>query len=143
MSTKPSPSCLALLVCDAVITDRGTGKVSILGTFNEVLADGVPVLVPQLTVYAELSNGHGEATVILRISRAAPERVEGVGDILGRTLNVWEFPLVFDNPLHVYNLHITAMNLYLVDFGLYRISVEVDGLSLMERCISLTQRKTS
>ena len=39
MSTKPSPSCLALLVCDAVITDRGTGKISILGTFNEILAD--------------------------------------------------------------------------------------------------------
>ena len=140
MPSKPRPSCLALLVCDSVVTDRSTGKISILGTFNEILADAVPVLVPQLTVYAELTDGHGDTTVILRVSRAAPQRVEGAGDILGQTLGVWEFPISFDTPLRVYSLHITAMNLYLLDFGSYRFSVEVDGVNLIERCISVTAR---
>jgi hypothetical protein len=141
MVKRPQPLCLALLVCDAVVTDRNTDKISILGTFSEILADGLPVLVPQLTVYAELTNGHGETTVQLRLSRVEPKPVEAAGDILGQTLGLWEFPIVFDSPLRIYNLHITAMNLYLLDFGDYRFSVEVEGEIILERCISLALRR--
>jgi hypothetical protein len=98
------------------------------------------VVVPQLTVYAELTSGHGGTTVILRFSRTMPERVEGADDVRGQTLGIWEFPVEFDSPTRVYNLHITALNLYFLEYGDYRFSVEVDGTSIMERCISVSPR---
>jgi hypothetical protein len=140
MPTRPRPSCLALLVCDSVVTDRATGKISILGTFGEILADGLPVVVPHLTVYAELTNGHGDTTVVLRLSRAIPKQVERADDVSGQTLAAWELHLDFDSPTRIYNLHITAVNVVLLDFGDYRFSIEVEGTSIMERCISVTRR---
>jgi hypothetical protein len=140
MPPSPPPSCLALLICDSVVSDRATGKISILGTFSDVLTDGLPVLVPHLTVYAELTNGHGETTVVLRLSRAKPQRVEGTDDVLGQTLAAWELRIAFDNPTRIYSLHVTATNLYLLEFGSYRFSVEVDGASIMERSFLVASR---
>ena len=70
MVHKPVPDVLAMLVCDQIITDRLTGKQSLIGMFSKVHAVAFPATHPQLCVFVALTDGHGK-TELTKIGRAS------------------------------------------------------------------------
>lgn len=61
------PYCLALVICDSVHQDPGTGKWTILGTFSNVWADSFPVCV-QFCVYMALTESDSDLHIALKLS---------------------------------------------------------------------------
>jgi len=59
--SKPPSKVRSLIVCDPIITDRITGKQSLIGMFNHLDALGAPVAHPQLRVFVALAGRHGQA----------------------------------------------------------------------------------
>lgn len=110
------PLALALILCDQIITDVGTYKKSLIGAFNSVMAEHLPVVFPRMAVYAALTNGQGETTAALRC--VAMETHDGTD----RTL--WEVaaPICFNNPNQVVE----------ICFDLNRITFELPGLHSLE-----------
>ena len=81
---RPPPDILSLIVCDQIITDRLTGKHSLIGMFSRVHARRFPAAHPQLCVFASLTEGHGEVELTIRIVDANEARapiVEGKGKV--------------------------------------------------------------
>jgi hypothetical protein len=66
-SNLPPPVCLALILCDYVHIDPGTGKHTILGTFSEVGFDGFPAKLPCLSIFFCLTEGYGLMPIRLKI----------------------------------------------------------------------------
>ena len=66
---------LSLIVCDQIITDRVTGKVSLIGMFATVHTPRFPWMRPQTCVYAALTDGHGKTPIIIRMEMGKWETV--------------------------------------------------------------------
>ena len=79
---RPVPDVLAMLICDQIITDRLTGKQSIIGLFSKIHTRGFPATHPQLCVYVVLTEGHGETELTIRIVDTSP-RPEGAPRLVG------------------------------------------------------------
>ena len=63
----PPPDVLALLICDQIITDRATGKQSLIGLFSKIHSAGFPATHPQLSVFVVLTEGRGQTELTIRI----------------------------------------------------------------------------
>ncbi len=120
---KPAPEVLALLVCDQIITDRLTGKQSLIGLFSRIHARGFPVSHPQLCVYVALTEGYGETEFTIRLvdaDDARPPIVEGRAKIRVR------------NPRAVANLALQFHGLAFPQAGEYRVQLYSGGELLRE-----------
>ena len=129
---KPPPEVLALLVCDQIITDRLTGKQSLIGIFSTVHARRFPAAHPQLCVYVMLSDGHGKTDFKLRIVDANDERppiVEGRGVV------------DFKNPRAVANMRLQFHGLTFPQQGSYRVQLYSEDELLREARLDLVQVK--
>ncbi len=71
MSTapRPHPTLNAMLLCDHTIREHGTGKVSLIGIFENISAARFPVVHRSLSVYAKLVDAEGEYTIRLELLR--------------------------------------------------------------------------
>ncbi len=81
-TNRPKPDVLALLICDQIITDRLTGKVSLIGMFSKVHGRRFPAAHPTMAVFVALTDGHGKTELTIRIvdaNDARPAIVEGKG----------------------------------------------------------------
>ncbi len=129
---KPLPEVLTLIVCDQVITDRLTGKQSLIGMFSTVHARRFPASHPQLSVYVMLSGGHGEASLVIRIVDANDQRpaiVEGRGQVN------------FKDPRAIANLALQFHGLTFPKPGSYRVQILCDGELLREARIEMREVK--
>ncbi len=82
--SRPAPDVLALIVCDQIITDRMTGKQSLIGMFSKIHTRGFPAAHPYLCVFVALTEGYGETEFRIRIvdaNDARPPIVEGRGKV--------------------------------------------------------------
>ncbi len=82
MPDLPPPEVVSLIVCDQIITDRITGKQSIIGIFSRVHAMKFPVVHPLLSVFVGLTGGRGKVELTTRIVDSNEERkpiVQGKG----------------------------------------------------------------
>src|SRR3954466_11270283 len=74
MSTSIPPVAKAMWLCDAVVEDPGSRKVSVLGAFNSIReVAAYPFQLPRLCIVALLSGGLGELTLQLDIVRDADQ----------------------------------------------------------------------
>ena len=64
----PRPLALALSLCDQVIVEEGTRKLSLVGGFNGLRARSFPFVPSPFCVIATLSGGLGEAEVTLAVT---------------------------------------------------------------------------
>src|SRR6266849_1511382 len=71
----PPPLVIGLTVCDYVLVEAGTNKVSLIGSFRELPLDRFPGTAPPFHVYAALTDALGEATIEIAISRIDTEEV--------------------------------------------------------------------
>ncbi len=63
MSDQLTPILLSLQVCEKVILDHFTRQASVIGLIEVINAAAFPVRHPFMTIFAELTNGHGEQEV--------------------------------------------------------------------------------
>ena len=125
---KPTPDVLSLIVCDQIITDRLTGKQSLIGMFSKVHAFNFPATHPQLCVYVCLTDGHGRNEITIRIIDSNEVRnaiVEGKGTVQ------------FNDPRAVANLFLQFHGLTFPEPGEYRVQLYADGQLLREARLEL------
>lgn len=65
----PTPVAPGLTLCDYLIVDERTKKVSLIGTFTGVSAAEVPTTLPPFYAYALLSDSQGRVPVELIVTR--------------------------------------------------------------------------
>ena len=110
------PLALALILCDQIITDAATFKKSLIGTFNSVIAEHLPIVYPRMGVYAALTNGQGSTTATLRcVSMDSSD---------GEDTTLWEVaaPIAFNSPNQIVE----------ICFDLNRITFDSPGLHSLE-----------
>jgi len=65
----------SFLIADAVIQDRLTGKWSIIGVFDRVMAPSFPVVHPTVALYFRLSDAQGRYRLRVEFRDASDRRV--------------------------------------------------------------------
>jgi hypothetical protein len=65
----PTPFALGLMLCDYVIVERDTNKVSFIGSFWTIEARHFPAVLPPFFVCAVLTDGSGSGMLELVFSR--------------------------------------------------------------------------
>ena len=127
-SDLPPPDVLALLICDQIITDRITGKQSLIGMFSKIHAPGFPAAHPQLSVFVTLTDGRGKTDLIIRIvdgDESRPPLVEGRGSV------------EFKDPRAIANLALQFHGLRFPQPGEYRVQLWSNGALLREARLEL------
>jgi ribonuclease PH len=61
------PYAIAMVVCDFIWRDPGTGKFTILGTFSSIAAAAFPCVHPVMAVFVALTDGRGKTPIKLRL----------------------------------------------------------------------------
>jgi hypothetical protein len=128
----PVPDVLALLVCDQIITDRLTGKQSLIGMFSTIHSARYPVLHPQLAVYVALTDGRGKTPLTIRIVDAddsRPPLVQGTGVV------------EFRDPRMIANLALQFHGLRFPEAGQYRVQLYCKEALLREARLMLVKAK--
>ncbi|MEK6676939.1 MAG: hypothetical protein AABZ47_14960 [Planctomycetota bacterium] len=127
---RPKPDILSMIVCDQIITDRLTGKQSLIGMFTAIHSPGFPATHAQLCVYVALTEGYGKTELTIRIADsddARPPIVEGRGGV------------DFKNPRAIANLALQFHGLTFPAPGEYRVQIFVGGELLREARLQLLQ----
>lgn len=78
---RPHPSLNAMLLCDHTIREHGTGKVSLIGVFENISAARFPVVHRALSVYAKLVDAEGEYSIRLELVRLDDSHVVAQGQL--------------------------------------------------------------
>jgi hypothetical protein len=78
---RPHPSLNAMLLCDHTIREQGTGKVSLIGVFENISAAHFPVVHRALSVYAKLGDAEGEYAIRLELVRLDDSHVVAQGTL--------------------------------------------------------------
>ncbi len=123
ITKKPTPSVLSINICDSIIRDEATKKVSLIGLFNTIRANSFPYTHPQLHVYVALTNGHGKYKTDIRFSNL--EDSKPIAGMVGE--------LDFQNPLQVVELNICWQQLHFNKPGDYVVQVLCEGELVGER----------
>ena len=80
-SARPHPSLNAMLLCDLTIREHGTGKMSLIGIFENISAARFPVVHRALTVYAKLADAEGEYAIRLELLRLDDSHMVAQGNL--------------------------------------------------------------
>ena len=132
MAHKPPPEVLSLIVCDQIITDRITGKQSLIGMFARIHSVRFPAPHPQLSVFVCLTGGHGQNELMIRIVDANEQRkplIEGKGRV------------DFKDPRAMANLALQFHGLTFPEPGEYRVQLYCDQALLREARLEVVQAK--
>ncbi len=126
------PDVISLLICDQIITDRMTGKQSLIGLFSTIHATHFPATQPQLCVHLSITDGYGKTPVVIRVvdsEDARPPIVEGKGIV------------DFKNPRAIANLSLQFYGLVFPEPGDYRVQLLSNGTLMREGRLRLMQAK--
>src|ERR1035438_8666640 len=66
MADAPIPSVVAMLICDQVIVEQGTGKKSLIGVFEHIGAFSFPTQT-RLAIYVKLVDASGHYDLLIRV----------------------------------------------------------------------------
>ena len=64
---KVPPVVLSIIICDRVLFDAPTKTSSIISIRDRIIAPKYPVRFPQLFFFAEMTNGHSETEITVRL----------------------------------------------------------------------------
>jgi hypothetical protein len=127
--SKMKPILLALMLCDTIIRESGTNKLSLIGTFNGVFASSFPCTHPSLSVYIAITEGRGRVPCILRMTSLDANTV------------VFELPgqIEFGGPTSVGELVFQLQQIKFEHPGVYAIEFWADGELLGSRKVTATK----
>ena len=129
---KPAPDVLSLIICDQIITDRMTGKQSLIGMFSRVHSPVFPTSHPQLSVFVSLTEGYGDTVLRIRIVDSDEARspiVEGKGKVH------------FKDPRAIAHLALQFHGLRFPEPGEYRVQLYSGNELLREARLELVRLK--
>jgi hypothetical protein len=129
------PIVLSLILSDSIHVDHSTGKRSILGVFSAIYAREFPATHPQLVVNVELTNGHGDTAVDIKLVQVQPESVEG--EMVGSA----RFDISFQHPRQVVGFGLGLKGVVFPQPGEYRVILECQGTILLERSLMLVHQE--
>jgi hypothetical protein len=121
---KAPPICLSLLLSDALHRDMNTGKFTILGTFNGLVAPHYPNTLPSLAIYYVLSGGRGQVHITTRIVSAGEEE-----QVVAQNTDAFYIP----DPLAMIELGHVFTDVTFPGAGAYRVQVLCGEEVLLER----------
>ena len=124
------PVCLALVVCDSILREEGTHKLSLFGLFNSIAAASFPTRHAKMHIYAAVTNYVGEATGKLKFS--APG-----GDLLAELSGSLNFP----DKLAVVELNFVINGMVFPRPGAYTIEFFVADHLIQSRDVQITELK--
>lgn len=102
-----APTLQALVLCDGVYADRGTGKFVIAGTFTRISALSFPAIHPSCWLYARLLGTVGESTLRFRVvdlstadalGESGPLRLEIADRVRGHEVGIQIPPMKYEHP---------------------------------------------
>jgi hypothetical protein len=127
-----TPQALALVICDTVIDDRTTGKKTLVGIFNNIASQKVPVRHPELHVFVSLTDGNGVYGAKLECRhRDSGEKVfELKGDIR------------FDDPNGVVELNFALHGIVFSKFGMHSFDFYCDDKIVSSRKFMVSPKQT-
>jgi hypothetical protein len=70
-----------MLLCDLTIREHGSGKISLIGVFENISAARFPVVHRALSVYAKLTDAEGDYTIRLELVRLEDNHVVAQGTL--------------------------------------------------------------
>jgi hypothetical protein len=130
MATRPKVR--AFLLCDAAVTDGATGKTTLVGIFDQVVATSYPVIWSSFAVYfkvTDLNGSYGFEVVFV-----APDLATVVGRL--------PFPgrIVADNPLVPFENTGNVLGLTLPAAGRYTVRLMYNGVVADEFSVEATEQ---
>ena len=127
----PRPIVVGLTLCDHVIVEEKTKKISLIGAFTGLSAPAFPARVPPFSVFTVLTDGSGSATIKLLVTHMdTNEEVyshEGV-----------QF---FPNKVAEVRYHLRLRQFAFPAAGSYQFTLLVDGEWMAHRRLRVYQRE--
>ena len=120
----PPPYPLAMVICDSIWHDRGTGKRFLLGCFSTIHATDFPATHPVMAVYVAITNGRGAVPFKIQLVDADEER---------EPLWIAEAEIEFTDPRSVVELEFVMKGVTFPEPGEYRFQLFASGQWNMER----------
>lgn len=127
------PVRLSMVVCDEVVRNDASGKTTLVGSFRSISARSYPTVQDRLTVWLELTSGHGRARMLLGLRRLSSDRPDG--ELLFES----EVALDFPDPLTVVDFSLDVSRLEFPAPGDYRFRLESAGILIAERRIEVVR----
>jgi hypothetical protein len=115
---KPPPKCKAILLCNHTIIEAVTGKVSIIGIFDNFGMPTFPGLTSAFTVYLQLTDGIGKYSISVELHDLVEDTIVGRAAIA---------EIEFQDRSQKANLMIPVPPLPLTHAGVYDFVVLADG----------------
>jgi hypothetical protein len=116
--TKPPPKCKAILICEQVIVEAVTGRVSVINTFNSFFVRNLPSATSRFSVFLQLTDSDTECQVTIEIHDLREDEV-----IARSTVMTVPFP----QRLLTVNVVIPCPPLPISHSGAYDLVVFADG----------------
>jgi hypothetical protein len=129
---EPRPVVLGLNLCDYVIIEERTKKVSLVGMFTGLGVTDFPALAPPFSVFALLTDGLGSATIELVLTR-----LENNDQIYSHTGS-----LTFPDKVAEVASHLRLRRCVLPAPGLYQFTLMVDGEWAAQRRLRVYKLET-
>ena len=126
---RPGAIVLAINICDTIIRDQMTNKVSLIGLFSTIWAPSFPCRHPKMHIYIALTGGHGKYTMEVKLVKAAD----------GSPVMGMEGPVAFQNPLQVAEVNLEWRNVEFKEPGEYVVEVLCDGNPVGRRKFGVQQ----
>jgi hypothetical protein len=127
-SKLPPPVCLALILCDHVHVDPGTGKHTILGTFSEVGFDFFPAKLPCISIFICLTEGYGSMPIRLKVIDVNEDR-PAIFDVT-ETID-------FPSPKAAVQQAVSIQGMPFEEPGEYRVQLFAGNTFLMDRMLNV------
>jgi hypothetical protein len=129
-SLLPLPLPLAMVICDTIWKDSGSGKATLLGLFSEIGAKEFPATHGNMGVHIALTDAQGTVPVRLQLLDVDEEE---------EPLYRAETELAFPNPREIINWNIHIRDVVFPAAGEYRLQLFARGEFLMERRLMVKQ----
>ncbi len=65
--SKPPPTCKAILLCDAIIVDALSGKLSLIGMFENFNLQSIPGRTVRAQIFLQLTNAQGKYSLKVEV----------------------------------------------------------------------------
>jgi hypothetical protein len=121
----PPPVAVGLIVCEQVIVDQHTRNPSPISIFTGLAVESFPSPPQRCSVFASLTNGRGDATLRLVVTRLDT----------GETIYEQRFPIRFPDPLLVVNVNIRVRGVRFPVPGHYEFALHVDSDPVAHRTL--------
>jgi hypothetical protein len=123
----PTPVALGLAVCDYVIVEEKTKKISLIGTFAGIKANEFPATPSPFSVFAVLTDGSGDATIKLSVLQLETDE----------EIYAYQSQVHFPDPLAEVSFHLRLHHCVFPAAGTYQFTLLVDGEWVAQRRIRL------